>query len=143
MQILLQTTRSHALTLPPDATVGSLLALVRSTVPLPSRDFYLTTSSGKPLRDPDHTLRDRGVAPLSTVLLLPRRRGGELVFYFIFTVFGIAFGVPLVSYIYRKYVYKLIETATESVANARKRTTERMSGAGRRVTSNRISGRFK
>ena len=65
------------------------------------------------------------------------------MFYFIMIVFAIAFGVPILSYIYRKYVYKIIETAAESVANARKRTTERMSGAGRRVTSNRLSGRFK
>ncbi|GMI39816.1 hypothetical protein TrCOL_g3193 [Triparma columacea] len=143
MQVLLHAPHPHALTVTPTTTVSSLHSLISETVPLPTSDYYLTTAQGKPLSNPDLSLRDFGVLPHSTLHLHPRRRGGELVFYFIATVFAIAFGVPIVSYVYRKYVYKIIETAAESVANARKRTTERMSGAGRRVTSNRISGRFK
>lgn len=58
-------------------------------------------------------------------------------------VFAFSFGVPIVRLIYYKYVSRAIESAREAAANARKRATERVSDAGRRVTSNRVSGRFK
>jgi len=58
-------------------------------------------------------------------------------------VFAISFGVPIVRMIYYKYVSRMIDSAKETVENARKRATERVSDAGRRVTSNRLSGRFK
>jgi len=143
MQIILQSSSTHVLNVSPTTTISSLHSIISSSSLSPTPDYFLTSSSGKPLSCTSSTLSTYDLRPNSVVLLHPRRRGGELVFYFIMIVFAIAFGVPILSYIYRKYVYKIIETAAESVANARKRTTERMSGAGRRVTSNRLSGRFK
>lgn len=65
------------------------------------------------------------------------------VYTLLILVFAISFGVPILRMIYYKYISRIIDSAKESVANARKRATERVSDAGRRVTSNRLSGRFK
>ena len=69
--------------------------------------------------------------------------GGISVNFLLMFVFSISFGVPIIRLIYYKYVSRIIDSAKESVANARKRATERVSDAGRRVTSNRLSGRMK
>jgi hypothetical protein len=59
------------------------------------------------------------------------------------TVFSIAFGVPIIGYVYRQWIARVIEGIQEQAAAAKMRATERVSDAGRRVTSNRVSGRFK
>lgn len=97
---------------------------------------------GKQLSN-SRTLKSYNISESSTLHLTSSLNGGELVYKFIVVVFSIAFGVPILKYFYRQYVSKLIESATESIANAQKRATERVSGAGRRVTNNRLSGRFK
>jgi len=67
----------------------------------------------------------------------------ELVYQMMIFVFGMAFGVPIVGWVYRTWIAKVIETLTDQASAARQRATDRVSEAGRRVTSNRVSGRFK
>jgi hypothetical protein len=67
----------------------------------------------------------------------------ETVYVFIVFVFSTAFGVPIIQWFYHRYVVRIIESASEAAAAAKKRTTERVSAAGRRVTTNRLSGKIK
>mmetsp|Transcript_4843 Transcript_4843/g.10112 ORF Transcript_4843/g.10112 Transcript_4843/m.10112 type:complete len:145 (+) Transcript_4843:199-633(+) len=133
-------------TLPLDVTSGDTVFSVKEKLfareGTPPAQEQRLIFGGRELQD-GCSLIDYNVQDGSTLHLTLRLKGGELVFRFIIAVFSIAFGVPVLKYIHRTYISKLIETATESIANAQKRASERVSGAGRRVTNNRLSGRFK
>ena len=140
--------KSLVLHVPLTATVHDLKAAVALKLgqPLSSQacqDLSLTFST-KPLSLDRRPLSFYGVRDGSELRCTGKLRGGiELVFLFIIFVFSTAFGVPIFGWIYRTWIAKFIESVGEQAAAARMRATERVSEAGRRVTSNRVSGRFK